>query len=101
VSIHYTGWLYDPTTTDHHGKKFDSSQDRGQPVEFLLGAGHVIKGWDQGMDDMKVGAMRTLIVPPRLAYGASGKGAEIPPNATLLFEIELMGVRENPPTAGK
>lgn len=101
VLVHYTGWLYDKTTSDHHGKKFDSSRDRGQPFEFLLGAGRVIKGWDQGMDDMKVGGRRTLIIPARLGYGASGKGESVPPNAMLVFDIELMGVRENPSTPGK
>ena len=93
VSVHYTGWLYDAAAPDHHGKKFDSSRDRGQPFEFPLGAGHVIKGWDQGIEGMKVGGQRTLIIPAALGYGARGAGGVIPPNATLVFDVELLGVR--------
>jgi FKBP-type peptidyl-prolyl cis-trans isomerase FkpA len=93
VSVHYTGWLYDAAAPDHHGKKFDSSRDRGQAFEFPLGAGRVIKGWDQGVEGMKVGGQRTLIIPASLGYGARGAGAVIPPNATLVFDVELLGVR--------
>jgi FKBP-type peptidyl-prolyl cis-trans isomerase len=101
VSVHYTGWLYDKTTADHHGQKFESSRDRGQPVEFLLGAEKVIKGWDQGIEGMKVGGQRTLIIPAHLGYGPGGSGKIIPPNAMLVFDVELMGVRENPSVAAK
>ncbi len=93
VSVHYTGWLYDDAAPDHRGRKFDSSRDRGQPFEFPLGAGRVIKGWDQGVEGMKVGGQRTLIIPPEMGYGARGAGGVIPPNATLLFDVELLGVR--------
>jgi peptidylprolyl isomerase len=88
--MHYTGWLYENGVK---GKKFDSSVDRGQPFEFLIGAGRVIRGWDEGVATMKVGGKRTLIIPPALGYGASGAGGVIPPNATLIFDVELLGVK--------
>ncbi len=89
VTVHYTGWLYND---GQQGAKFDSSLDRGQPFSFPLGAGHVIKGWDQGFAGMKVGGKRTLIIPPEMGYGARGAGGVIPPNATLKFDVELLGV---------
>jgi len=93
VIVHYTGWLYDPAATEHRGRKFDSSRDRGQPFSFHLGAGRVIRGWEQGIPGMKVGGTRRLVIPPDLAYGPRGAGdGVIPPNATLLFEVELLAV---------
>ena len=89
--MHYTGWLYND---GQQGAKFDSSVDRGQPFSFPLGAGHVIKGWDQGFAGMKVGGKRTLIIPPEMGYGARGAGGVIPPNATLKFDVELLGVSD-------
>jgi peptidylprolyl isomerase len=90
VSVQYTGWLY---KNGNKGAKFDSSLDRGKPITFKLGSGEVIKGWDEGLTGMKVGGKRTLIIPPNLAYGASGSGGVIPPNATLIFEVELVSAR--------
>jgi FKBP-type peptidyl-prolyl cis-trans isomerase len=90
VSVHYTGWLYN---NGAKGSKFDSSVDRGQPFQFTLGAHQVIAGWDEGVAGMKVGGKRTLIIPPELGYGARGAGGVIPPNATLMFDVELLGVQ--------
>ena len=88
--MHYTGWLYENGVK---GKKFDSSVDRGQPFEFPIGQHRVIAGWDEGVATMKVGGKRTLIIPPELGYGARGAGGVIPPNATLIFDVELLGVK--------
>jgi FKBP-type peptidyl-prolyl cis-trans isomerase len=93
VSVHYTGWLYDPGAADKHGTKFDSSRDRGEPFVFPLGAGRVIKGWDQGVAGMKEGGQRTLIIPSDMAYGPRGAGGVIPPNATLIFDVELIAAQ--------
>ena len=92
VTVHYTGWLYDATAPEHKGLKFDSSRDRNQPFDFPLGDGQVIKGWDQGFDGMKVGGQRTLIIPASMGYGTRGAGGVIPPNATLIFDVELLRV---------
>ena len=92
VKVHYTGWLYDPTAANNRGTKFDSSKDRGQPFSFGLGGGEVIRGWDEGVQGMTVGGTRVLTIPPEMGYGARGAGGVIPPNATLVFEVELLGV---------
>ncbi|MBL0090401.1 MAG: FKBP-type peptidyl-prolyl cis-trans isomerase [Ideonella sp.] len=92
VTVHYTGWLYDPTQADGRGAKFDSSKDRGDPFRFHLGAGMVIRGWDEGVQGMQVGGTRLLQIPADLGYGARGAGGVIPPNATLLFEVDLLKV---------
>ena len=92
VVVHYTGWLFDAAAADNKGRKFDSSRDRGDPFRFSLGAGQVIQGWDKGVAGMKVGGQRTLVIPPELGYGARGAGGVIPPNATLVFDVELLGV---------
>ena len=93
VIVHYTGWLYDESKPDKKGTKFDSSRDRQVPFGFFLGAGKVIKGWDDGVVGMKVGGQRTLIIPPSLGYGERGAGGVIPPNATLIFDVELIEVK--------
>ena len=89
VSVHYTGWLYQDGVK---GTKFDSSKDRNDPFSFELGAGRVIRGWDEGVQGMRVGGTRVLVIPPELGYGARGAGGAIPPNATLMFEVELLDV---------
>lgn len=93
VTVHYTGWLYDENAPDKHGVKFDSSVDRGQPFTFLLGAGQVIRGWDEGVAGMKVGGKRTLLIPADLGYGSNGAGGVIPPGASLVFDVELLVVK--------
>ncbi|MFM8536434.1 MAG: FKBP-type peptidyl-prolyl cis-trans isomerase [Acidimicrobiia bacterium] len=93
VSVHYTGWLYDPAKPNNRGTKFDSSKDRNDPFDCPLGAGDGIAGWDQGFAGMKVGGTRVLTIPPHMGYGARGAGGVIPPNATLVFEVELLGVK--------
>lgn len=93
VTVHYTGWLYSESARNKHGLKFDSSVDRGEPFTFLLGAGQVIRGWDDGVAGMKVGGKRTLLVPPDYGYGRDGAGGVIPPNASLVFDVELLDVK--------
>ena len=93
VFVHYSGWIYTSKAGDGKGKKFDSSVDRGRPFNFPLGSGRVIAGWDQGVAGMKVGGKRTLVIPPQMGYGARGAGGVIPPNATLIFDVELLEVR--------
>jgi len=92
VTVHYTGWLYDESKENNLGAKFDSSVDRGQKFQFIVGVGQVIKGWDEALLDMKVGEKRQIILPSEIAYGARGAGAVIPPNATLVFDVELFDV---------
>jgi len=93
VTVHYTGWLYDENAPDQRGRKFDSSRDRGEPFTFLLGAGQVIRGWDDGVAGMRVGGKRTLLIPSDYGYGRRGAGRVIPPNASLVFEVELLDVK--------
>jgi len=90
--VHYTGWLYDENAPEHKGKQFDSSVERGRPFIFPLGIGRVIKGWDEGVGMMKVGEKRRFIIPSQLGYGAQGFGADIPPHATLIFDVELLDI---------
>ena len=92
-SVHYTGWLHEQTAADKRGQKFDSSRDRGEPFVFKLGAGRVIRGWDEGVAGMRVGGKRELLIPADLGYGVRGAGKVIPPGASLVFEVELLDVR--------
>lgn len=92
IVVHYTGWLYEPGQPENKGTKFDSSVDRGEPFIFPLGAGRVIQGWDEGFAGMQVGGQRLLVIPPDMGYGKRGAGSVIPPNATLMFEVELIDV---------
>jgi len=92
VTVHYTGWLYDPAQPEAKGRKFDSSRDAGQPFSFELGARQVIAGWDQGVQGMKLGGQRELVIPAALAYGERGAGGVIPPGATLVFDVQLLAV---------
>lgn len=93
VTVHYTGWNYDEKAADQRGEKFDSSRDRGEPFTFLLGAGRVIRGWDEGVAGMRVGGRRVLMIPPEYGYGRKGAGGKIPPNGSLVFEVELLDVK--------
>ena len=93
ISVHYSGWIYDDSKSDKKGSKFDSSKDRGEPFNFVLGVGQVIKGWDEGFTGMKVGGTRTLIIPADMGYGSRGAGSVIPPNANLIFDVELLGIQ--------
>ena len=93
VVVHYTGWLYDPSAPDRRGRKFDSSRDRGDPFVFPLGRGRVIRGWDEGVAGMQPGGRRLLFIPPDYGYGSQGAGGVIPPNASLVFEVELLELR--------
>ena len=93
ISVHYSGWIYDDSKSDKKGSKFDSSKDRGEPFNFVLGVGQVIKGWDEGFTGMKVGGTRTLIIPADMGYGLRGAGSVIPPNANLIFDVELLGIQ--------
>lgn|SRR5512138_227693 len=92
--VHYTGWLYDPRAPENKGKKFDSSRDRGQPFRFVVGNREVIRGWEEGVQGMRVGSQRRLIVPSDLGYGAQGSRGVIPPNAALVFDIELLAIEQ-------
>ena len=93
VTVHYTGWLFDEKAANRRGEKFDSSVDRGEPFSFLLGAGRVIRGWDEGVAGMRVGGKRVLMIPAELGYGRKGAGGVIPPNGSLVFEVELLDVK--------
>lgn len=93
VSVHYTGWLYDENAPEQRGRKFDSSIERGEPLTFLLGAGRVIRGWDEGVAGMRVGGKAVLLIPPEYGYGRKGAGGVIPPNGSLVFEVRLLEVR--------
>jgi FKBP-type peptidyl-prolyl cis-trans isomerase FkpA len=93
VTVHYTGWLYDSQSANDRGRRFDSSRDRNEPFTFRLGAGNVIRGWDQGVAGMRVGGVRTLVIPSALGYGSEGAPGVIPPNATLVFDVELQNVK--------
>ena len=93
VTVHYTGWLFDEQAANRRGEKFDSSVDRGEPFTFLLGAGRVIRGWDDGVAGMRVGGKRVLMIPPEFGYGRKGAGGVIPPNGSLVFEVELLDVK--------
>ncbi len=95
VVVHYTGWLYEPSLPDKKGKKFDSSLDRKSPFSFPLGGGRVIRGWDDGVAGMHVGGKRTLVIPADMAYGSRGAGGVIPPDATLMFDVELLAVKDS------
>ena len=92
ISVHYTGWILDSSKTDKKGSKFDSSLDRREPFTFVLGVGQVIQGWDEGFDGMKIGGARTIMIPSEMGYGARGAGNAIPPNADLIFEVELLEI---------
>jgi len=92
IKVHYTGWLYDPNTPDGRGVRIDTSLERGEPWSFVLGSGKVIKGWDEGLKNMKVGGKRKLLIPPDMAYGKHGAGTAVPPNSALVFEVELLDV---------
>jgi FKBP-type peptidyl-prolyl cis-trans isomerase len=92
--VHYTGWLYDPAAPEQKGTKFDSSRDRGEPFKFAIGAGQVIRGWDEGVQGMQPGGQRRLVIPPDLGYGERGAGGVIPPGATLVFDVELLAIEE-------
>ncbi|PJK00442.1 peptidylprolyl isomerase [Lysobacteraceae bacterium NML91-0213] len=92
VTVHYSGWLYDGDAPDRRGAAFDSSRERGEPFQFTLGAGQVIRGWDEGVAGMRVGGQRELRIPPELGYGQRGAGRVIPPGASLVFDVELLGV---------
>ena len=92
ISVHYTGWIYDSIKNDKKGDKFDSSLDRREPFSFVLGVGQVIKGWDEGFDGMKIGGKRTILIPADMGYGSRGAGNAIPPNADLIFEVELLEI---------
>lgn len=92
VNVHYTGWIHEQSAADKHGSEFDSSLKRGKPFSFVLGAGQVIRGWDEGVAGMRIGGKRTLLIPPSEGYGDKGAGSAIPPNAALVFDVELVGI---------